>query len=62
MCRRAVCETCQKPTYAGCGRHVEEVLVAVPRDARCSCPRAGKVAVQSATQTTPITYAYAISA
>lgn len=37
MCRRIVCETCQKPTYSGCGRHVEEVLIAVPRDARCHC-------------------------
>ena len=37
MCRRIVCETCQKPTYSGCGRHVEEVLIAVPRDARCRC-------------------------
>lgn len=37
MCRRVVCETCQKPTYSGCGRHVEEVLIAVPRDARCGC-------------------------
>lgn len=30
-----------KPSYAGCGMHVEspEVLGNVPRDQRCQCPR-----------------------
>ncbi|MFF5986415.1 hypothetical protein [Prauserella flavalba] len=38
MCRRVDCRECGKPTYAGCGRHVEQVLAGVPRSARCDCP------------------------
>lgn len=37
MCQRTACSTCGKPTFAGCGRHVESVLGDVPRDARCKC-------------------------
>ena len=37
MCRRITCPTCGKPSYAGCGLHVEQVLGDVPRDARCKC-------------------------
>lgn len=37
MCRRVECNECKKPTYAGCGMHVEQVLGDVPRDARCTC-------------------------
>jgi len=37
MCRRTVCERCQKPTYAGCGMHVEQVLGDVPTSERCRC-------------------------
>jgi hypothetical protein len=40
MCRRVTCRTCGKPTFAGCGRHVEEVLGDVPRDQRCACASA----------------------
>ena len=43
MCQRVICSTCNKPTYAGCGRHVEEVLGAVPREQRCKC-REGRAA------------------
>lgn len=42
MCRRATCETCKKPTYAGCGMHVEAVLGDVPKGDRCSCREAPK--------------------
>jgi hypothetical protein len=28
MCRRVDCKQCGKPTYAGCGAHVEQVLAA----------------------------------
>jgi hypothetical protein len=35
MCRRITCETCEKPTYAGCGEHIEEVLGDVPEAERC---------------------------
>lgn len=37
MCRRAVCPTCRKATYEGCGRHVEQVLAGVPAPQRCMC-------------------------
>ena len=40
MCRRIVCDSCKKPTYAGCGMHVEQVLGEVPRAERCSCREA----------------------
>lgn len=35
MCRRITCETCEKPTYAGCGEHIEQVLGDVPEADRC---------------------------
>ncbi len=37
MCRRIVCAECKKPSYAGCGMHVEQVLGDVPREERCRC-------------------------
>jgi hypothetical protein len=37
MCRRVTCRRCGKPTFAGCGRHVEQVLGDVPADQRCRC-------------------------
>jgi hypothetical protein len=37
MCRRVTCARCGKPTFAGCGAHVEQVLGDVPRDQRCKC-------------------------
>ncbi|MBK9029841.1 MAG: hypothetical protein IPL61_00610 [Myxococcales bacterium] len=43
MCRRVNCSQCNKPTFAGCGMHVEQVLGDVPRAKRCRCgeePRA----------------------
>jgi hypothetical protein len=39
MCHRARCERCGKPTWIGCGRHVEQALVGVPGADRCACPR-----------------------
>jgi len=38
MCGPAICPTCGKVTYAGCGLHVEQVLADVPEDRRCTCP------------------------
>jgi hypothetical protein len=29
------CKTCGKPTWAGCGAHVEQVLAGVPERDRC---------------------------
>ena len=37
MCRRTTCNKCNKPSWAGCGAHVEAVLGNVPKDARCKC-------------------------
>jgi len=37
MCRRVTCSTCGKPTFAGCGAHVEQVLGDVPKANRCIC-------------------------
>ena len=37
MCRRVECSTCGRPTYAGCGLHVEQVLGNVPPAQRCRC-------------------------
>lgn len=39
MCHLTVCRTCGKPTWAGCGRHVEEVLGHVPPAQRCQCKK-----------------------
>jgi hypothetical protein len=37
MCRRVECAQCGRPTYAGCGAHVEQVLRDVPAAERCRC-------------------------
>lgn len=37
MCRRIQCDQCKKPTFAGCGAHIEQVLGDVPVADRCSC-------------------------
>jgi hypothetical protein len=37
MCRRVTCRTCGRPTWAGCGAHIEQVLGAVPKAERCQC-------------------------
>jgi hypothetical protein len=46
MCQRIACAECKKPTYAGCGRHIEAVLGDVPPEARCVCRTALKQAVK----------------
>jgi len=33
------CSTCGKPTWKGCGQHIEQALKDVPVDERCQCPR-----------------------
>ncbi|HBX10347.1 MULTISPECIES: hypothetical protein [Candidatus Neomicrothrix] len=35
MCQRVTCPTCQRPTYAGCGSHIEQVLGDVAPADRC---------------------------
>lgn len=39
MCKKITCERCGKPTWEGCGEHIEQALADVPPAARCSCPR-----------------------
>ncbi|MFZ8997792.1 MAG: hypothetical protein ACO225_01025 [Ilumatobacteraceae bacterium] len=35
MCRQITCKECGKPTWAGCGAHVDQVLGHVPVADRC---------------------------
>ncbi|WIY84047.1 hypothetical protein [Propionimicrobium sp. PCR01-08-3] len=35
MCQKVTCEICGKPTWAGCGEHIEQALAGVPLSARC---------------------------
>jgi hypothetical protein len=37
MCRQVQCSSCGKATFAGCGRHVEQVLAHVRPADRCQC-------------------------
>lgn len=37
MCRRVTCNSCGKPTFAGCGAHIEQVLGDVKKADRCRC-------------------------
>jgi hypothetical protein len=37
MCSPASCRQCGKTTWAGCGKHAEQVMARVPADRRCDC-------------------------
>lgn len=37
MCAQVTCRDCGKPTWSGCGRHIEAALANVPVNARCKC-------------------------
>ncbi|MFM2151992.1 MAG: hypothetical protein RL199_427 [Pseudomonadota bacterium] len=37
MCRALSCDQCGKPTWAGCGAHVEQVIGHIPKAERCRC-------------------------
>lgn len=39
MCMKVTCTKCGKPTWAGCGKHIEQALAGVPEAERCKCPR-----------------------
>ena len=43
MCRRIDCSKCGRPTYSGCGAHVEQVLGGVAPADRCRCREAKEV-------------------
>ncbi|MEN9910815.1 MAG: hypothetical protein RLZZ441_383 [Actinomycetota bacterium] len=37
MCQKVQCTTCDKPTWDGCGQHIEEALFDVAVADRCTC-------------------------
>jgi len=37
MCQRITCQSCGRPSFTGCGRHVENVLGDVAPADRCQC-------------------------
>lgn len=39
MCKKVTCNRCGKPTWQGCGDHIEEALADVAVADRCACPR-----------------------
>lgn len=53
MCSRITCRDCQKPTYQGCGMHVEQVLGDVPKAERCRCREEAKEAKKQAREPSP---------
>ena len=52
MCRRVTCKTCGKPSWAGCGAHVEQVLGDVPKAQRCQGHSQAELAKAKAAATT----------
>ena len=50
MCRRVTCPKCKKPSWAGCGAHVESVLGDVPKADRCRCREAGSEFVSASNE------------
>ena len=51
MCRGVRCSKGGKPTFAGCGMHVEEVLGDVPSDQRCRCHEEASKSTAKSTET-----------
>ena len=43
MCKQVTCDNCSKPTWAGCGQHIEEALAGVALKDRCQCAGAPRV-------------------
>ena len=37
MCHQVMCQKCSKPTWSGCGNHVEQALADVTPGERCTC-------------------------
>lgn len=35
MCSKVTCRQCGKPTWSGCGEHIEQALAGVPQSERC---------------------------
>jgi len=49
MCRQVTCPNCGRPTWAGCGLHIEQALADVPKDERCHCREAGSQGARQST-------------
>jgi len=47
MCRRITCGTCDKPSFSGCGAHVDHVLGDVAVKDRCACSTGDKTTKRS---------------
>jgi hypothetical protein len=54
MCQRITCSSCGKPSFAGCGRHVEAVLGDVPPADRCHCRERGEKTAADAGAADPV--------
>jgi len=39
MCSQVMCYDCNKPTWQGCGQHIEDALEGIAEADRCHCPR-----------------------
>ena len=37
MCSKVQCKKCGKPTWQGCGEHIEEALQGIAPEDRCQC-------------------------
>lgn len=35
MCSKVICRQCKKPTWSGCGEHIEEALAGIAKADRC---------------------------
>jgi hypothetical protein len=35
MCSLVICNQCKKPTWSGCGEHIEQALDGVAKEDRC---------------------------
>jgi hypothetical protein len=35
MCSKVTCKQCKKPTWSGCGEHIEEALAGIALADRC---------------------------
>jgi hypothetical protein len=53
MCRAATCKHCDRPTWKGCGMHVEQVLGDVPKRDRCQCGSGRPATTRAAGVTAP---------
>jgi hypothetical protein len=42
MCSKVTCKKCGKPTWSGCGEHIEEALQGIPKNQRCACGKSAQ--------------------